>query len=272
MKVALSRMKKAGQNEDVSSFLSQWIGPEPSEEGVRNREEAETQAPEFSDSRPREPQKSRLKGPGIFKWILFLLIIAYAVLSYYKVPILTAMGNYLILEHPLKKADLIVCTPGPPLQQSLTAADLYQKGLAPRIFIPQETAPDGLDILKEKGGRYPEASGLFMATLKALHVPESACVLGARPVDTVWEAAEELRKWVRQEGVRTMIVVTTPSKARRTYGVFKHVLDGKKMEIMMAPSRYGGFKADSWWKRGPYVSDVIMEYQKLAYDAIKGLW
>ncbi len=272
MKVSLSRMKKTGNNEEESSLLSQWIGPDASKDEVQNNAPEEKKEPVMVDNRPIEPERSRFKGSGILKWIIFLLFIGYAVISYYRVPILTALGDYLILEHPLKKADLIVCTPGPPLEQSLTAAELYQRGLAPRIFIPQETAPDGLDILKEKGGRYPEGCGLIMATLKSLNVPESAWSIGTRAVDSVREEAEELHKWLLQEGGSSMIVVTSPSRARSTYRIFKKVLDGKKVEIMIAPSRYAGFKADSWWKRDRYISDVIIEYQKLAYYAIKGLW
>jgi uncharacterized SAM-binding protein YcdF (DUF218 family) len=224
------------------------------------------------ENRPIEPDKGGIKGPGILKWILFLLIIGYAVISYYHVPILTALGNYLILEHPLKKADLIVCTPGPPLEQSLTAAELYGKGLAPRIFIPMEPPPAGLDILRAQGGHFPETSDLFLEALKGLNVPESACIVGEHAVDSVWEEAEELRKWVQRKEMSSMIIVTPPYSARRTYRVFKNILDGKEVEIMMSPSRHSGFQADNWWKRGRYMSDVIMEYQKLIYYGIRGLW
>ena len=272
MKAALSKMKNVGNNENLPSILSQWIGPDASKQDVQDSDPEENKEPEFVDNRPIEPEKSRLKGPSILKWAIFILIIGYTVISYFQVPILTAMGNYLIIEHPLKKADLIVCTPGPPLEQSLMAAELYQKGLAPRIFIPQEPAPDGLDILKEQGGSYPEASGLFMAALRSLHIPESVCVVGTRVVDNIWEEAEELQKGVLRKGGRSIIIVTSPSRARRTYLVFKKVLEGKKVEIMISPSRYSGFTADSWWKKDRYISDAIIEYQKLAYYALKGLW
>lgn len=272
MKVALSRMKKAANKEDLSSLIRQWIGPNASEKAAQNGRQEEKRETEFADRRPIEPERSRLTGPGILKYILFLLIIAYAVISYYQVPILTALGNYLILEHPLKRADLIVCTPGPPLEQSLTAAELYQQGLSPRIFIPQEAPPTGLDVLRDQGGHYPSSNDLFMETLTSLNVPESACIVGNHVVDSVWEEAEALRKRVVSLGIGSMIVVTPAQRARRTYRVFQHILDGKKVEIMMAPSRYSGFKADSWWNRSRYISDAVMEYQKLVYDVFRGIW
>lgn len=272
MEVSLSRTKKDGIAEDMAGFLSEWIGPDSAEEEARQGDMGNERYPASVENRPIEPESGRLKGPNILKWILFLLIIGYAVISYYRIPILTALGDYLILDHPLKKADLIVCTPGPPLEQGLTAAGLYQRGLAPRIFIPQEPPPGGLEIFTEKGGRYPRASDLFMETLKHLNVPESACTVGKRAVDSVWEEAEELRGWVLRREIRSMIIVTPPYKARRTYRVFKNTLGGEEVEIMISPSRYSGFQADAWWKRDRYMSDVITEYQKLIYYGIRDLW
>lgn len=275
MRVSLSRTKKAGSTKDMAGFLSEWIRPDAAEEHNRQRDQPDRYSemdPASVENRPIEPEGSRLKGPSVLKWILFLLIIGYAVISYYHVPILTALGNYLVLDHPLKKADLIVCTPGPPLEQILTAAGLYQKGLAPRLFIPREPPPAGLDTLMEQGGRYPESSHLFMETLKGLNVPESACIVGDRSIDSIWEEAEELRKWVLRKELKSLIIVTPPYRARRTYRVFTSILDGKEVEIMVSPSRYSGFQADNWWKRDRYKGDVIIEYQKLFYYTIRGLW
>jgi len=272
MKVSLSKTQKDGSAEDMAGFFPGWMGPDPAGGQKRQGDMGNDRSPSSAENRPIEPEGTRLKGPGILKWILFLLVIGYAVISYYRVPILTALGGYLILDHPLKKADLIVCTPGPPLGQALTAARLFREGLASRIFIPRKSPPAGLDILKEEGGRYPEASDLFMETLKQLKVPESACTVSNRGVDSVREAAEALQPWALQKEIRSMIIVTPPYRARRTYRVFQNAFDGNEVEIMVSPSRYSGFQADTWWRSDRYRSEVIMEYQKLIYYGIGGLW
>ena len=274
MKVSLSslRMKKAGNNKDVASLLSEWIGPHTSKEQAQVENYGETRGTELGNNRPIEPKSTRFRGHSIVKWIFFILVITYMVISYYRVPILTALGNYLIVEHPLKKADLIVCTPGSPLEQSLMAAELYKRGLAPRIFIPEETPPDGLEILKAQGGRYPETSGLFIAALKSLNVPESAFLIGKLTVDSIQEEAEEVREMVINESYGSIIIVTSPSRARRTYLIFEKVFEGEKLEIMISPSRYSDLKADNWWQRDKYVNEVVFEFQKLVYHTIKNLW
>lgn len=273
MKVSLPNLKrKRGENEkDAASLLAEWIGPGVSKEQAGNGDLEGKREPDFVDNRPIEPEAVRSKGPSIAKWIIFILFIGYVVISYYHVPILTALGDYLIVEHPVKKADLIVCTPGSPLEQSLMAADLYKRGLSPRIFIPEEVPPDGLNVLKERGGHYPEASELFSTTLKSLSVPVSACTVGQLPVDSIQEAAAEVRKLVMSKGYTSMIIVTPPYSARSTYLIFKKVFDGEKLEMMISPSRYTNFKADNWWKRNKYLKEVIFECQKLLYYTIKGL-
>ena len=274
MKVSLSslKMKKAGNNEDTASLFSEWIGPKTSKEQAQVEDYGETMGAELGDNRPIEPKSTRLKGPSIVKWIFFILFVAYMVISYYRVPILTALGNYLILEHPLKKADLIVCTPGGPLEQSLMAAELYKRGLAPRIFIPEETPPDGLEILKAQGGRYPETSGLFITTLKSLNIPESAFIVGKLAVDSIQKEAEEVREVVTEKEYNSIIIVTSPSSARRAYLIFEKAFGGEKLKIMISPSRYSDFKADNWWKRDKYLNEVVFECQKLLYHTIKNLW
>jgi len=274
MKMSLSslKMKKDGNNKDAASLVSEWIGAQTSKEQTQVEDYGETKGAELGDNRPIEPGSTRFRGQSIVKWVFFILFISYMVVSYYRVPILTVLGNYLIVEHPLKKADLIVCTPGSPLEQSLMAAELYKRGLAPRIFIPEETPPDGLQILKEQGGHYPEASGLFITTLKSLNVPGSAFIVGKLAVDNIREEAEEVREVVINKSYTSIIIVTSPPRARRTYLIFEKVFEGEKLEIMLSPSQYSNFKADNWWTRDKYLNEVIFECQKLVYHTIKNLW
>ena len=111
-----------------------------------------------------------------------------------------------------------------------------------------------------------------METLEGLNVPKSACVLSNRVVDGIWEEAEELLEWVQGKEITSMIIVTPPYRARRTYRIFRNVLDEKEMEVMVSPSIYSGFKADAWWEEDRFRSEVILEYQKLIYDAVRGIW
>ena len=273
MKLYLSKAKQVKNTDDMNDLLSKWIGPDIPEESSRQTDTKERSGePAAVVNTPIEPEKRRMSGLSILKWFLFLLFIGYGILSYYRVPLLTALGSYLMLEHPVEKADLIVCTPETSLGQGLTAADLYNRGLAPRIFIPRESPPEGLDVLEAHGGQYPTPSELARRVLESLDIPGSACVMGRRPVNTVSQEARELKEWIVSSEVHSMIIITAPWKARRTYRVFKDVMDEDTVTIRVFPGRYSGFTADSWWKSDRYTGHVVMEYQRLAYDTLKGMW
>jgi len=267
-----SEKRDTGSNE-LADLISKWIGADTPEEPYPQTNSGPViQEPAPVENRPIEPERSRISGGSVLKWLLFFLFVGYGILSYYRAPILTAMGSYLMLEHPLETADVIVCAPGAPLDQGLTAAELYQRGLAPRIFIPREPPPDGLKALEAHGGHYPTSNELFMATLKSLDIPDSACVVGQHAVATFRDEADELKTWVQNQGVGAMIIVTPPWKSRRTFRVFENILGEADVKIMMFPSRYSGFKTSTWWKSSAYADDVVFEYQKLAYEAVTGLW
>ena len=96
--------------------------------------------------------------------------------------------------------------------------------------------------------------------------------MGKLAVDSIQEEAEEVREMVMEKEYRSMIIVTSPSRARLAYLIFEKVFDGEKLEIMISPSRYSDFKADNWWTRDKYLNEVIFECQKLLYYTIKNLW
>ena len=104
------------------------------------------------------------------------------------------------MEHPVKRADLIVCTPGEPFAVGLMAADLYKKKMAKHIFIPETPPSTALMLVNEQGGRYPTSGELLFSILKTLGVPASACILGKQSSETIREEAEEVRKWVLDSG------------------------------------------------------------------------
>ena len=61
---------------------------------------------------PIEPERLKITKANLLKWLFFLLIILYMLFSYFRVPILTQVGQFLIVAHEPLKSDLIVCQAG----------------------------------------------------------------------------------------------------------------------------------------------------------------
>jgi uncharacterized SAM-binding protein YcdF (DUF218 family) len=208
---------------------------------------------------------------NVFKWILIGIVLLYVLLSYFHVPILTQLGKYLVVQHPAAKSDLIVCLAGGDVERGLASADLFTRGLAPKIFIAREPIPNGLDTLKQKGVPYPESVDLVAMILKGLGVPETAVVRGDQPVQSTFEEAERVAALVKEKKYRSLILVTSPTHSRRAWLTFRHVIPDKDVRITVIPTPYSKFRAEDWWKTRAYVREVILEYQKLIYYQAKGL-
>lgn len=223
------------------------------------------------DSGLSEQKDRKIGVAGVLKWVLFVLLIAYALLSHYRAPILARMGSYLVVAHPLKKADLIVCMMGDPVERGLAVAEAFGEGLAPYIFVSREELPDGADVLKEKGVTYPESRDLLINLLQKLGVPASSCIASDQSVESTFEEAQVVKQFVTGQSYNSIIIVTSPFHTRRTWLSFKKVFEQDDVEIMMLPTKYSSFSSDNWWETRKHLREVILEYQKLLYYKLKYL-
>jgi uncharacterized SAM-binding protein YcdF (DUF218 family) len=220
---------------------------------------------------PIKQEGRRINKPTLFKWLFFLIIILYILVSQYHAPILTALGSYLVLEHPAEKSDLIVCLAGGNVSRGLATADAYHEGLAPAVYTSKEEPPDGYEMLKERGIEYPETIDLMLTLLEALDIPREALHTSQGPVKSTFEEAVALRDFVKRGKQRSLILITSPTHSRRAWLTFKKVFEDMEVRILMRPSPYTDFRPEDWWKRRRYVRAVIIEYQKLIYYFIKYL-
>lgn len=222
------------------------------------------------DSTPIEPEGSKVSGIARLRWLFFAIALIYVLLSAYRVPILKSVGQYLVVEHPPVKSDLLVCLAGENVERGLTAADLYNRGLASKIFVARELIPDGYDILRRRGASYPESRDLMVSMLEGLGVPGSAVLTADTPSESTITEAALVAKVVKENNVRSVILVTSPTHSRRAWLVFKKAMEKEGVRILVVPSPYSKFKAEEWWKNRRDAKEVLLEYEKLVYYFFKG--
>jgi len=224
------------------------------------------------DSKPIEPERKKIGKPSVLKWVFFLFVIFYVLLSYYYAPILIFVGRYLVVTHEPEKSDLIVCLAGGNIERGLSVADAYEKELAPRIFISREELPDGYELLEERGIDYPESIDLLVMVLEKLGVPSSALVMSDRPMKSTFDEAKAVKEFVKEKGYQSLIIITSPTHSRRAWLTFKKFFENEEVRILILTSSYSGFRPEDWWKDRKYVRAVIIEYQKLIFYTLKYLW
>lgn len=233
--------------------------------------EAQEPQPPQPGPNPIEPQGARAGLAGYFKWFFFAIILVYVLFLYYHPPILTWVGRYLVLESTPTKSDLIVCLAGGNLERGLGTADLYGKGLAPRIFVAREEPPDGLEWVRQKGVEYPESLDLMVMLLEGLGVPRSAILLVEKPVNSTLDEARLVREFVKRQGYSSLILITSPTHTRRVRLTFQKVFEGENIRLQVVPTPYSRFRPEDWWKSRKYAREVILEYQKLIFYVLKDL-
>jgi uncharacterized SAM-binding protein YcdF (DUF218 family) len=245
--------------------LNLWPKPKSAEGG---RPEERSQMP---DATPIEPESTTSTTLSVFKWVLFMVVFLYVLLSYFHGPILTQLGNYLVVQHPVAKSDLIVCLAGGEVERSLASADLFARGAAPRIFIARERIPDGLETLKQRGVAYPESIDLVAGILRGLGVPDSAVIRHDQPVESTFQEAESVATLIQEKHYRSLILVTSPTHSRRAWLTFRKAIPDHDIRILVVPTPYSKFRAEDWWNTRSSLREVIVEYQKLIYYKLKGL-
>jgi uncharacterized SAM-binding protein YcdF (DUF218 family) len=238
--------------------------------------EGEGRAPQHTDelglpeSIDREKKRRRPKFT-VWKWIFYIFVIVYFIVSTYRSPLLVTLGEYLIVEHEPQKADLIVCLGGPGVVNSLGAIDAYKKGLAPYIFRARELEPDGLDYLKKRVETYPTNFDLFTIAVRGFEILEGVILSADERVGSTIEEARLVHRFALERRCTSIIVVTSLIHSRRAYLTFKKVFKDDAVTIISLPSHYQLFNPKDWWKKRTYTKELIIEYQKLIYYKLKYL-
>ena len=203
-----------------------------------------------------------LRNALIVSAILLLVICLYA----FRAPILTGVGDYLIVSDRLQPADVIFVLNSEVNVRPFYATDLYQQGLAPFIAIARsENSP------VVKLGLVPNDTDIDVRVMEKLGVPASKIVILPFPggVTSTFDEADALRQYIETKGIQRVIVVTSAFHTRRARWILDRQLAGLPVILEMAPAPYPNFDQTTWWQDENGLITVNNEYVKLVYYLFK---
>lgn len=181
---------------------------------------------------------------------LVLGLVLLTVLSYR--PLLTVLGQFLIVREELKPADVIIVLAGEREQRVGYGVWLYQQGYAPKIIMaggPVVWRVTAAQIMKEQA--------VFLG------VPAQDILVEERSTTTK-ENAEFTKDLMVAEGFGSAILVTSPYHSRRASRIFHRVF-GQEMEIISVPVPNSRSSVDDWWTRDRNTRQVVSEYLKMIW-------
>jgi uncharacterized SAM-binding protein YcdF (DUF218 family) len=206
------------------------------------------------------PPSRRARRAGLFAAGALVLLALLAVA--FRIPILTGLGSYLVVEGELEPADILFVLNGGPDTRPFRAAELYRQGLAPRIVIPRCENRPVVEL-----GLVRNETEISVDVMKALGVPAGDIVTlqVEGGVTSTFDEAVLLREYVRANEVRSVIVVTSAFHTRRSRWIFERELDGLPVTFEMAAAPHPGFDQTNWWQNEDGLIMLNNEYLKLLF-------
>ena len=178
--------------------------------------------------------------------------------------VLPGLGRFLVVEHPLTKADVIFVLGGSRLERPLEALDLYRDGWAPQILLSSQEADGGELALRARGIPVMSEPEFQRTTLIGLGVPATAIsIIGDDQASTADEATALAAIAVERHWSR-VIVVTSRMHTRRTVLAMGRRAARLGVTIQVHGSKYDRMDVDHWWRRRSDLRFVLLEVQKLA--------
>ncbi len=189
------------------------------------------------------------------KTLLTLLVVA-TVLCGIGLVFLQPIGDYLVVEDQLEKADLIAAVSGPEYR-IVYASELYTRGLGATLFFTGGYSQENQRI---------EASwSKYIATTHG--VPEEAIATDDSAVLSTHDEAVLLKSYIdaHADTIKSVTLVTDPYHSRRARWIYKKVL-GPDIQLYMAPvPRSRTDFPKYWWTEAKSRKIVFTEYVKLAF-------
>jgi uncharacterized SAM-binding protein YcdF (DUF218 family) len=175
---------------------------------------------------------------------------------------LPLFGKFLVVRDPLEKADAVLSLAGDQ-RRPRYAADLFLQGYA-RWFIitplPLESQRQ-----RERYTNYVRNVALRMG------VPEEAILLVPDVGNTTFEEAKNVKRFLEQNNINSLLVVTSPWHTRRSRLIFQDVFENSDKHISIQPMSdnvYGHwahtYRPEEWWTYKLGREPTLSEYVKLA--------
>lgn len=175
------------------------------------------------------------------------------------------LAEKLIVEKTLEKADVILVLSGSLtyIERTQKAAELFKKGVAPKIYLTDDGEQAGWSKLEKRNPTFVE---LARNSLIAQGVPpENIEILEPQVTGTIYEARILLEK-AKSANLKSVLIVTSAYHTRRAFSTFQKLFaennQPTELGIVSSPTGEQTPPPFSWWLSAFGWQIVAGEYVK----------
>ena len=194
----------------------------------------------------------------IFKFVL-LAVFAWSLLAW-------AAAEALIVRASLAHADAIVVLSGSNayVERTRRAAELFSEGRAPLVVLTNDDTRGGWSSAQQRNPYFVERA---MDELIKDGVPVVKIRVVPGAVSSTHDEALILREYAVQQGLRSVLVVTSAYHSRRALRSLRQSFKGTGVTVGLEPTAINSATPSPafWWLRPEGWRTVATEYVKLAY-------
>jgi uncharacterized SAM-binding protein YcdF (DUF218 family) len=186
--------------------------------------------------------------------LLVLLVVA-AIVVALGAAALPAVGRYLVVADPLVPSDAVFVLSGKTPARELEAAQLYRRGLAPRVVLTR-----GRDPIAQARALAGEPTPQERAALALQHtgVPPSAIVRLTTVVDNTEQELRVQSEYARAQGFRRVILVSSPAHTRRVRVIWNARYEAV-VPALVHPTAFERYEPERWWRSRAWLEDGLHE-------------
>ena len=152
------------------------------------------------------------------------------------------------------------------LEATWAAVDLYNEGYANLIVLARGPKQPGCEEFFKRVGEDWNSKIFFQRSVEAMGIPKNSFRLIGDGITSTYEEAKVAREFVRENGYKSILLVTSKWHSKRAYYAFKSVFKkDRDVRITIYPSKYDTFDSETWWRAEKDTELVFREYVRFVY-------
>lgn len=180
--------------------------------------------------------------------------------------LLAAPARLLVATDAVEAGDVLVLSEsGDPVEFQaglIEAADLYQRGLFPRVMLVQGS-PQAMD--EELARRGVKLENPVVETLRQLGIAKDRILILTAGEGGTTESTQALATWVRAHPARMLVIIGATHSRRYRRALLRVWPSEAPRPGVTFPSRTL-FRPETWWTERRTLRDGVFEFQKLVWD------